>query len=141
MAGSADDNVRVVREFLEAVFRGGEFRGDLAVEDIVWHFAGDSPVGGEYRGHDGVARFFSAMIDRLGAPGVDRPGVEHALELHDMLASDEHVVVLWRRTGKAGGATLDTPGVGVYHVRDGKISEVWVLHWDQQAADAFFAAA
>lgn len=58
-----------------------------------------------------------------------------------MLATDDHVVVLWRRKGEAGGVTLDTPGVGVYHLHDGKITEVWVLHWAQQAADSFFGAA
>jgi hypothetical protein len=50
------------------------------------------------------------MIDRLGAPGVDSPGVGHALELHDMLASDEHVVVLCGgRARPAGRRVADFP--------------------------------
>jgi hypothetical protein len=29
--------------------------------------------------------------------------------------------------------------VGVYHLLDGKITEVWVVHEDQYAADEFFS--
>ena len=36
------------------------------------------------------------------------------------------------------GVELDTGGVGVYLVVDGRITDVWVIHEDQAAADRFF---
>ena len=134
------DNARVVRQFLEGVLTG-EFRKELVADDIVWHMGGNNQVSGDYRGHDGIGRLFAKMGELIGSPTAGKPGVEHAVELHDMLASDDHVVVLWRRRGRRGDVTLDSPGVGVYHVRDGKVAEVWVVHWDQPAADAYFGSA
>ena len=136
---SAQRNAGVVREFIAGVMRG-EFRGDLAAADVVWHMAGHNQVSGEYRGHEGVRDLFARMGELIGSPVAGKAGVEHAVEFHDLLASDDHVVALWRRTGRREGVTLDSPGVGIYHVRDGKIAEVWVLHWDQPAADAFFGS-
>ena len=37
--------------FIGGVMRG-EFRSDLAADDIVWHMAGSNQASGEYRGHD-----------------------------------------------------------------------------------------
>jgi uncharacterized protein len=136
----AQDNARVVRQFLEGVFQG-EFRSEFVADDVVWHMGGRNQVSGDYSGHDGIRRLFAKVGEVVGLPPAGKPGVEHNLELHDMLANDEHVVVLWRRHGQRAGATLDSPGVGVYHVRDGKLTEVWVVHWDQPAADAYFGPA
>ena len=134
---NALDKAAIVREFLGGLMQG-EFRSDLAADDIVWHMGGTSQVGGEYHGHEGIRRLFARMGEVTGSPTASKAGVEHAVELHDLLTSDDHVVVLWRRTGRREGVTLDSPGVGIYHVRDGRIAEVWVVHWDQPAADAFF---
>ncbi|CAN5751078.1 hypothetical protein BH23CHL7_BH23CHL7_17360 [soil metagenome] len=136
----AQDNAQVVRQFLEGVLTG-EFRSHLVADNVVWHVGGRNQISDDYRGHDGIGRLFAKMGEVVGLPPAGRPGVEHNLEFHDMLANDEHVVVLWRRHGQRAGVTLDSPGVGVYHVRDGKITEVWAVHWDQPAADAYFGSA
>jgi ketosteroid isomerase-like protein len=70
---------------------------------------------------------------------IGEPGAEHRVELHDIVAGDEHTIVLWTRIAQRGADRLYSNGVGVYHVVDGKITEVWVVHEDQYAADEFFS--
>lgn len=127
-------NETLVRSFLGAVLEGDmDQAAEFLADDVVWHFAGRSPLSGEYRGKEGVAQFGGAITRLLG-----ESGAEHRLELHDVVANDDHVVVLWRRIAERGSDRLDSNGVGVYHVGDGKVTEAWVVHEDQYAADEFF---
>ena len=60
-------------------------------------------------------------------------------EVHDVLANEDHVVVLQRTLGEREGiGTLNDFEVTVMHVRDGKVSEVWEHPGDLYAMDAFF---
>lgn len=127
-------NATVVRTFLEAAIEGDmDTAGEMLADHVVWHFAGRSPISGEYRGKEGVAEF-GASLRRI----LEENDAEHRVEIHDILANDDHTVVLWNRTARRGDDRLDSDGVGVYHVREGKIAEVWVVHADQYAADEFF---
>jgi ketosteroid isomerase-like protein len=131
----AHPNEAVVLRFLEALpKRDLETIEELLADDVVWHWAGRGPLSGEYRGKDRFSEF-SASLGRM----IGEPGAKHRVELHDIVANDEHTIVLWTRIAERGAATLESPGVGVYHLLDGKITEVWVVHEDQHAADEFFS--
>lgn len=133
----ADDGVAVVRRFLGAFGPSGpdmDVVDDVFHDDITWHWSGHSDLAGTYSGKPEVYGFFEEVGRRLMADGV-----EHRLEPHDVVGGEEHTVAIWTRLGRRNGVDLNTGGVGVYHVRDGKIHDVWVIHEDQQAADAFFA--
>jgi uncharacterized protein len=55
-------------------------------------------------------------------------------ELHDILATDEHAVALQRWTvQREGKASLRYGNVSVFHIRGGKITEVWHHAGDQYA--------
>jgi ketosteroid isomerase-like protein len=118
-------NETVVREYLRA-FNEGDLGAVEAVldEDVVIHFPGRSPVAGEKRGKPEVMAFFNAMMSRAGVGSVPP-------DIHDVLANDDHVVVLMRRLV----AGIESAVVVVYHVRDGKITEVWPHERDQNAVD------
>jgi ketosteroid isomerase-like protein len=60
------------------------------------------------------------------------------VELHDVVAGDEHVVNLDRLTGKRDGKSLDIKLALIAHVTDGKIVEAWDLFSDQYAWDDFW---
>lgn len=126
-------NAGVVRRFLEALPADMETVDALMSDDIVWYSAGRTSFDGEYRGKGQVFDHFAAIGQMLGAADV-----EHRVDVHDVLANDEHTVVLWTRHVRRGSESLDVDGVGVFHVRDGKISEWWVVHADQYAFDEFF---
>ena len=128
MAHPNDDLVR--RGY--AAFGSGDVAtlGTLLADDIVWHVGGRSPITGDYKGKDQVFGFFAGLAERAG--GTFR------LEIHDVLANDEHAVALVKATGERAGKTLNDNGVQVFHVHGGKVTETWFHPGDQSAADAFW---
>ena len=69
----------------------------------------------------------------------ERSGGTFRLELHDALATDDHLVVLTRATGRRGGKTIDDPDITVFHVRDGRLHEAWAFPFNQEARGAFWS--
>jgi len=57
------------------------------------------------------------------------------LETHDIVANDDHTIVLNKTKASRGGKVLEQDQVVVMHIRDGKIAEVWLQFSDQQAMD------
>jgi uncharacterized protein len=102
----------------------------LFAEDIVWHAPGNNPLSGDYRGVDEVLQTFGKVFELSG--GTFR------IDIHDVLANDDHVVVLARAQAERGGKKLDDTSVQVWHVKDGKATEQWLHPGDAQAADAFW---
>ncbi len=128
----AHPNEELVRGGYEAFAKGdaSEVLSRLA-DDIVWHVPGRSPIAGDYHGHEEVIGFFGKLQERTGGT--------FALELHDVLANDDHVVVLARASGERNGKTGIFDVAHVWHVSDGKATEFWALSVDQYAGDEFFA--
>jgi ketosteroid isomerase-like protein len=96
----------------------------LVADDIVWHEIGRSEP---TRGKD-------ALRSEMGAADY---GI--AYETHDVIANDEHAVVLGEATATRGGRTLRYRTVEIYHVRDGRIVERWAFSDDTQRIIDFFA--
>ena len=124
----AHPNEELIRNATEALSRG-DMESFLAMhnDDIVIHVGGRSPFTGDHRGKDGVAQLFqrqAQMLDSLPQ-----------IQLHDALANDTHAVVLNSFRASKGDRTVETTQTIVAHVRDGKISEVWVEFGDQYAID------
>ena len=103
----------------------------LFAEDIVWHSPGRNPLAGDYKGVDAVLETFGKVFEMTG--GTFR------LEIHDIIANDEHAVVLVRAMGERGGKKLDDKGVQVWHLKDGKATEQWLHPGDAYASDEFFS--
>jgi ketosteroid isomerase-like protein len=61
------------------------------------------------------------------------------LEIHDILANDEHVVALVHATAQREGKQFDSNGVQVFHVKDGKVTESWLHPDDIYASDEFWS--
>ena len=102
---------------------------ELLADDIVWHVGGSSPITGDYKGKDEVLGFFAQLAERAG--GTFR------VDVHDVLANDEHVVALVKGTGEREGKTLNDNGAQVFHVQGGKVTEEWFHPGDQYASDEF----
>jgi len=129
MAHPNEDLVR--RGF--AAFGSGDMAtlGELLADDIVWHTGGRSPITGDYEGKSEVFAFFGQLAGLAG--GTFR------IEIHDLLADDEHVVALVKSTAKREGRTLDDNGVQVFHVKGGKVTESWFHPGDPYASDEFWS--
>jgi ketosteroid isomerase-like protein len=126
----AHPNEAVVRRFVDAmVARDVGAIADCFTDDVVFHIAGRNPLSGEYRGKGRVlTELFQAWEEAFGHLEID---------VHDVLANDDHVVVLSDRRVERDGRTLDMRAAGVYHVRDGRISEAWLMEWDPYSIDRF----
>ena len=123
-------NEQVARDATAALSRG-DMDGFLSqhTDDVVLHFPGTGPVAGDYRGKDGLADLFRKQGEILDSP----PQVEN----HDVLANDEHAVILNNVRATRSGRTLEQQQVVVMHMRDGKIAEIWLQFSDQAAMDEF----
>ncbi len=125
-------NVGLVRKGYDAFAKGDMATlSELFSEDAVWRVAGDSPFAGEHRGRDAVFAMFARSTELTG--GTLR------MELHDVLANDEHAVVLFRETASRQGKQLDMLHTAVYHVSNGKVTETWTFPYDQRASDEFWS--
>jgi ketosteroid isomerase-like protein len=98
--------------------------------DLVWHSPGRNQLAGDHRGVEAVLGFFGRTMELTG--GTFR------VEVHDVVASDEHVVGLNSVAAQWAGKTLNGRNALVFHVRDGRATEVWQFWEDQYAADEFF---
>ena len=57
-----------------------------------------------------------------------RSGGTIKFTLHDVIGEDEHTVALHHEFAGRGSYRLDQNAANIFHVRDGRISEVWELH-------------
>lgn len=117
------DRIRTALEALNA----GDFErfGEFIADDVVWHMIGASePVRGK-----------AAMAEGLGGGSSD---YTITAELHDVTASDDHVVALVRAHATRGDDTLDYNTAEIFHVEDGKVVERWAFSEDTAAINAFF---
>jgi uncharacterized protein len=130
---SAEENAATVRRGY-GFFNTGDMDGlqQLFAEDAVWHVGGRNPLSGEKRGRDAVFGYFGTLAELTN-------GTFRA-ELHDVIASDEHVVGLHTATGERQGRRLSEHEALVFHLRDGKVVEAWEHYEDSRAVDDFLGA-
>lgn len=126
---SEHPNVAVVRRLMEAFETGDpaviEHVGDeLTTDDVVWHEIGRKEP---RRGKAGLRAGMSHMDYTIAATN------------HDILANDDHAILLADATAIRGGSTLVYHVAEIYHIRDGRITERWAFSDDTEAIARFFA--
>ena len=121
-------NATVVTQAYEAFGKGDlDTLKGLVSPDVKWHEAGNPET---FQGRE-------AVLERVGMGAA----VAADIELHDVLADDDHVVSLIRaRMRKPNGDEVSYPVVEIAHVEDGMITERWAF-MDAVPADvaAFFS--
>lgn len=130
---SEHPNAAVVRSAYEAMERG-----DLAAfaalldDDIVWH---ESTPGfaGDYQGRDQALAMLGKIFQETGIQVV-------RITIHDILASDEHTVIIHDATFTKNGRARTAQYCDIYHLRNGKLTEHWHLAFDPKAEEAFMAS-
>lgn len=126
-------NVDLLRRGFEA-FSNGDFDTlrDVFSEDVVFHVGGNNPLAGDYKGIDEVFGFLGRLVEETGGT--------FSLDLHDVLANDEHGVALVRASAERQGKRLqDDNNANVFHIDNGRITEVWALAEDTTRFDALFS--
>jgi uncharacterized protein len=114
-------------------------QGDLAAlqnkyfaADIRYHVAGRSLISGDYQGIDEVFGFFGRLFEL--SEGSLR------LDLHDVVANDQHGVALFAVHAERNGRQLADNEILIAHPGpDGKAAEIWTQPADQYASDEFWS--
>jgi ketosteroid isomerase-like protein len=127
-------NVAMVREGFEA-FRTGDtgWMDDHLADDVVWHVGGNSKWAGAYQGKANVLDFFQRQAQAAGSP----PEVD----IHDVVGNEGHVVALGTaRATAADGSSAEWRYTQIFHIKDGKATEVWGMAENDAAVDPFLDA-
>jgi uncharacterized protein len=116
-----------------AAYTSGDLEtiSQLLADDVVWHVSGRSPLSGDYTGKEQVFGFFGTLQELSG--GTSR------VEVHDLLADDDHGVAIVTQSASREGRTYEGRVTHVLHLRDGKVTEFWDAYVDQYASDEFWA--
>lgn len=126
-------NEEVVRRLFSAFETNDTTTVDaLLADDVVWNAPGRGVNSGR---RTGKQELFAGMGRLAELTGGTLRG-----EIHDVLASDDHAVVLQTTRGERDGhgSLVDREAI-VLHLRDGKVVEVWEHPGDLHAMDAFFS--
>lgn len=99
-------------------------------DEIVVHIPGRNPFAGTTRGKKEVLEL-SVRLQKQ-AP-------RYPIDIHDWLVSDNHAVVMATERAMRGGEMLETKRLYIFHLHEGKITELWVVNDDQAAFDRFYA--
>src|SRR5690242_7965582 len=83
---------------------------EFFADDIVWHAPGRNALAGTFRGKNEV-------FGNLQSVGEMTAGT-FKLDIHSLLANDDHAVALLRVTATRDGKTLDDNTVQVWHIED-----------------------
>jgi uncharacterized protein len=100
-------------------------------DNIVWHIAGTGPLAGDYEGATQVIGQLSKISELSG--GTVQP------QVHDVLVSNDHTVVLVTITAERAGKRLQLNLVHVIHAENGKATEMWTHSSDPGGAAQFWS--
>ena len=116
-----------------AAFATGDMQtlGELFAEDVVWNTPGNNPLAGTRKGQQEVFELFGKVAELTGG--------NFSLDIHDVLANDEHTVALVTAKGSREGKTIEDHQAHVFHIQDGKVTEYWGHPTDQAAIDEFWS--
>ena len=126
-------NVALLRKGYAAFEKGDmDTLNELFTDDIVWHVPGTGIMSGDYKGKEEVFAMFGKLVQETGG--------KFKIEIHDVLANDEHSVCINTVSGERNGKRFETRSVDVFHpTSDGKVKEYWSCSEDQSSIDAAFA--
>lgn len=125
-------NEELTRKGYEAFGKGDmDTVNELMSDEVVWHVPGNNPLSGDYRGKQAVFGLFGKIMELTEG--------SFRNDIHDVLANDEHAVVMVVAQAHRGEKLLDDRQVHVLHLKDGKVTEFWNHFGNQNAVDEFWS--
>lgn len=127
-------NVAVVRRAMQAMNETDMSRAEqemgvveaFMADDIEWHEIGRAEP------RHGKAELRTAMMEGARDWTI-------TYDVHDVIANDDHAIVLGTATATRGDRTLSYRTTEIFDMLDGKATERWAMSDDTAAIEAFFA--
>jgi ketosteroid isomerase-like protein len=120
--------VEAARDGMSAVITGS------FAEDATWEYPGDLPLSGTYRGVEAIVQTFLG-----GAAALMAPDSAVTITLTNVIADGDQVAAEWTSGAISHtGAAYHNRNVGIFTVKDGKITSVREYTDTLHAAQAFF---
>ena len=122
-------NAALARKLAES-FNSGDVQGiaDMLADDIEWHEIGRAePIIGK-----------EALAARFGMGSGTPPPYQITGETHDVIANDDHTIVLAKAHATKDGQTFEYKVAEIYHMTDGKITARGAFSDDTAAINDFF---
>jgi ketosteroid isomerase-like protein len=128
----SESNAAIIRKAYEDFERGDIPAVFGALDpDITWHVPGHGPLSGDFTGHDQVGGFFRRTMELSGGA--------FSIDVHNVLADDDLVVVLVTVNAQRNGVSASFPEVHVWRMKDGKATEFREYQGDEQREDRFWS--
>jgi hypothetical protein len=128
----AHENGELIRSGYEAFSKGDmETIAKIFGPDIRWSVSGRNRISGTYNGQEETFAFFGKLMELSDGT--------FSVAVHDLLATDDHVVVLVKESASRDGKSLEADDVHVWHLANGKAVEFWGIAKDQHEVDEFWA--
>jgi ketosteroid isomerase-like protein len=125
------EHLQLVKNVVTAIAtRDREALAECLSDDIVLNVPGTTLLSGKIKGREEV-------IETLGRfAGV--AGDSLRIRLHDVLANDQHGIVMYDVSAHRDGNDIAYSHIDVYHFRDGKIREVTGCPMDLEAFETLY---
>jgi uncharacterized protein len=116
-------------DYLAAAKRGDwDTAFGFLADDLIIHIPGRSAFAGRRLGKHAAVEYIETIRERYPAGAIE-------LELVDMLAGDERVVLLVRERFHGDGPPVEIRRANVYRVKDDKVVELSIFEADQYVVD------
>jgi uncharacterized protein len=131
-----EKNVAVMLKIFSAIERRDPKRLlEFFHPDVEFHWPPSLPYGGTSRGLKVNGPTWVETWDPLQPTEAER-----RMDPRVVAASEEEVVVLWRQRGVGpAGDRIDTPVLGLYQLREGKLARAQMFYFDTAATLSFLA--
>ncbi len=103
---------------------------ELFDPNIVWHVPGHNHTSGDYAGVDNVLELFGRNFQETDGT--------FKVEVHDIVANDDHAVALATVSAQKGGKSLSDRYTHSVHIANGKLTEAWIFGEHQDVVDDFW---
>ena len=126
-------NAELIRRAYEAFSRGNlSVVFEILDQEITWHVPGSSPLSGDYKGHDEVGAFFAMTMELSGGT--------FTIDIQDVLAQRDQVVVLCTVAAERHGQSWSSPEVQVWRVIGNRAVDFREFQGDEHTEDRFWSA-
>jgi transcriptional regulator with XRE-family HTH domain len=103
----------------------------LHTTDVVANISGKNLLSGQYKGEEGIRQLIRQLLHLTEG--------RLSFEIHDVLANDAHTVILQTLRARRQDRVLESDQTVICHLRDGKVTELWIDNHDQDAFDRFWS--